>query len=208
MKHLTQKHCDTVVAAMDEAMDCSQPRLHRDLSFSNWCYEGTVFATAHPGACIIGRSSDDFSSESTDSSDSPHERPPSISDWLHAVGAEPQARPCSMFSSTDSPTRPCMPWHPVGWQLTGSWVGHTDLHHWLQARGSPSKLGKEADERGAERARRRWRLRPKRAQAALAQEVSGTFNNSVSVPHFQWVARVLPAGPSVVNLSDSLCWAE
>lgn len=175
-------------------MDCSQPKLHRDLSFSNWCYEGTAFATAHPGACIRGRSSDEFSSDSTDSSDAPHERPPSISDWLHAVGAEPQARPCSRSALSGSRHATCMPWHPVGWQLPGTWVGLTDLHHWLQAHG---KLGKEAKARGAERTRRRWRLRPKRAQAALAQEVSSFFCNGISVPHQHWMLRVLPASPCV-----------
>ena len=66
---------------------------------------------ARPGACIRGRSSDEFSSDSTDSSDAPHERPPSISDWLHAVGAEPQAR--APGSRSPYPV-PAMSWHPVG----------------------------------------------------------------------------------------------
>ena len=97
---------------LDEAMDCSQPKLHRDLSFSNWCLDaGTAFPSVHPGACIRGRSSDELSSDSTDSSDAPHERPLSISDWLQVVGAEPQARPAA-----DPPYPvPAMSWHPAEW---------------------------------------------------------------------------------------------
>ena len=105
---MSLEHCSFVVQ-WTRLMDCSQPKLYRDLSFSNWCYEGTSFPTVHPKACIRGRSSDDFSSDSTDSSDAPHERPLSISDWLHVVGAEPQARPAA-----DPPNPvPAMSWHPA-----------------------------------------------------------------------------------------------
>ena len=86
-------------------------------------------------------------------------------------------------------------------QLPGTWVRLPDPHHWLQALG---KLGKEANGRGAERTRRRWRLRPKRAQAAFAQEVSLCPCRGVFVPHQHWMLRVLPAPPSSLY---SLSWA-
>ena len=156
----------------DYAVESLQPSIQRDLSFSNWCYDG-LGCSGEQSNSHAGRSSIDsqatFSSANTDSEVrlEPQQSSPG---WLDAIRASGQQVSYSLRGICRGISR-------------GSWVPESALSErqpliqhiescvaFAQAQIGPDKPC-EAGEWGPERSRRRWRLRSKRTQLLHAEQV-------------------------------------